>query len=53
MKRMISMLLALVMVFGLAACGAKEEAPSEAVSFKVIGQEEVLGSISLAITEKP
>ena len=36
MKRMISMLLALVMVFGLAACGAKEEVPSEAVSFKVI-----------------
>ena len=36
MKRMISMLLALVMVFALAACGAKEEAPAEAVSFKVI-----------------
>ena len=36
MKRMISMLLALVMVFGLAACGAKEEAPAEAVSFTVV-----------------
>ena len=36
MKRMISMLLALAMLFALAACGAKEEAPAEAVSFKVI-----------------
>ena len=36
MKRMISMLLALVMVFALAACGAKEEAPAEAVSFTVV-----------------
>lgn len=37
MKRMISMLLALVMVLALAACGAKEEAPAaEAVSFKVV-----------------
>lgn len=36
MKRMISMLLALVLVFSLAACGNKEEAPSEAVSFKVV-----------------
>ena len=36
MKRMISMLLALVLVFSLAACGKKTEAPSEAVSFKVI-----------------
>ena len=36
MKEIVSMLLALVMLFALAACGAKEEAPSEAVSFKVI-----------------
>ena len=36
MKKIVSMLLALVMLFALAACGAKEEAPSEAVSFKVI-----------------
>ena len=36
MKRMISMLLALVMLFALAACGAKEEAPAEAVSFTVV-----------------
>ena len=36
MKRMISMLLALVMLFALTACGTKEKAPSEAVSFKVI-----------------
>ena len=30
------MLLAQVMLFALTACGAKEEAPAEAVSFKVI-----------------
>ena len=37
MKRMISLLLALVMVFALTACGAKEEAPAaDAVSFKVV-----------------
>ena len=36
MKRMISMLLALVMLFALAACGAKEEAPAEAVAFTVV-----------------
>ena len=36
MKKIVSMLLALVMLFALTACGAKEEAPSEAVSFKVI-----------------
>lgn len=37
MKRMISLLLALVMVFALAACGAKEEAlAATAVSFKVV-----------------
>ena len=37
MKRMISLLLALVMVFALTACGAKEEAPTaDAVSFKVV-----------------
>ena len=36
MKRTISLLLALAMLFALSACGAKEEAPAEAVSFKVI-----------------
>lgn len=37
MKRMISMLLALAMLFTLAACSAKEEAPEKApVAFKVI-----------------
>ena len=37
MKRMISLLLALAMVFVLTACGAKEEAPAAAaVSFKVV-----------------
>ena len=37
MKRMISLLLALVMVFALTACGAKEEpAAADAVSFKVV-----------------
>ena len=36
MKKIVSMLLALVMLFALTACSAKEEAPSEAVSFKVI-----------------
>ena len=37
MKRMISLLLALVMVFALTACFAKEEAPAaDAVSFKVV-----------------
>jgi len=36
MKQTIALLLALVMVFALTACGAKEEAPAEAVSFKVI-----------------
>ena len=36
MKRMISLLLALIMLFALTACGKKTEAPSEAVSFKVI-----------------
>lgn len=36
MKRIIALLLTLVMLFALTACGAKEEAPAEAVSFKVI-----------------
>ena len=36
MKKIVSMLLALAMLFALSACGAKEEAPAEAVSFKVI-----------------
>ena len=37
MKRTISLLLALVMLFALTACGAKEEAPEKApVAFKVI-----------------
>ena len=36
MKKTVALLLVLVMVFALAACGTKEEAPAEAVSFKVI-----------------
>ena len=36
MRKIISLLLALAMLFTLAACGAKEEAPAEPVSFKVI-----------------
>ena len=37
MKRTLSLLLVLAMVFALAACGAKEEAPAaDAVSFKVV-----------------
>ena len=36
MKRMISLLLVLVLVFALTACGAKEEPQSNAVSFKVV-----------------
>ena len=37
MKKLIPLLLALVMVFALTACGAKEEAPAaDAVSFKVV-----------------
>ena len=36
MKRIISLLMTLVMLLALTACGAKEEAPAEAVSFKVI-----------------
>lgn len=36
MKRIISALLALVMLLTLAACGKKNEAPADAVSFKVI-----------------
>lgn len=36
MKKIVSMLLALVMLFALTACGAKEEAPAEAVSFTVV-----------------
>ena len=37
MKRTLSLLLALVMVFALTACGAKEEVPAaDAVSFKVV-----------------
>lgn len=37
MKQTISLLLALVMIFALTACGTKEEAPAkEPVSFKVI-----------------
>ena len=36
MKKLVSMLLALVMLFALTACGAKEEAPAEAVSFTVV-----------------
>ena len=36
MKKLVSTLLVLVMLFALTACGAKEEALAEAVSFKVI-----------------
>lgn len=36
MKKTIAMLLVLVMVFAMAACGAKEEAPAEPVTFQVI-----------------
>ena len=36
MKRMISLLLVLVMLFALAACGKKTAAPAEAVTFTVI-----------------
>ena len=37
MKKLISLLLVLALVFTLAACGAKEEAPAaNAVSFKVV-----------------
>ena len=36
MKKIISLLLALAMLFTLAACGSKEAAPAEPVSFKVI-----------------
>ena len=36
MRKIVSMLLVLLMLFALTACGAKEEAPAETVSFKVI-----------------
>ena len=36
MKKMISLLLALALVFALAACGAKEAPAAKAASFKVI-----------------
>ena len=36
MKKIISMLLVLAMVFALAACGVKEEASAEPVTFQVI-----------------
>ena len=36
MKRMISLLLVLVILFALAACGKKTDAPAEAVTFTVI-----------------
>lgn len=36
MKRMISLLLVLVMLFALASCGKKTDAPAEAVTFTVI-----------------
>lgn len=36
MKRTLSLLLALVMIVALVGCGTKKEAPSTAVSFKVI-----------------
>ena len=36
MKRTLSLILALILVFALAACGAKEEPAAEAASFKVV-----------------
>ena len=36
MKRTLSLLLALIMVIALVGCSAKKEAPSSAVSFKVV-----------------
>ena len=36
MKRLISLLLVMVMLFALAACGKKTEAPAQAVAFTVI-----------------
>ena len=36
MKRLISLLLVIVMLFALAACGKKTEAPAQAVAFTVI-----------------
>lgn len=36
MKQMISMLLALILVFSLSACVAKETAPAEPVTFQVV-----------------
>ena len=36
MKQMISMLLALILVFSLSACAAKETAPAEPVTFQVV-----------------
>lgn len=36
MKRTLSLLLALIMVIALVGCSAKKEAPSAAVSFKVV-----------------
>jgi len=36
MKKHLSLILALVMVFALTACAAKKEAPSDAVSFTVV-----------------
>lgn len=63
MKRMIPALLALVLLFALAACGKKTEAPAEAVSFTVIvtdleGQETTFeytssaGSVGEALVEE-
>ena len=36
MKQIISMLLALILVFSLSACAAKETAPAEPVTFQVV-----------------
>ena len=36
MKKLISILLVLILLFAMSACGAKEEAPAVSVSFKVV-----------------
>ena len=41
MKRLIAMLLALVMVFALCACGAKTEAPAEEAPAEEAAEEAV------------
>ena len=45
MKKLLALLLALVTIFSLAACGAKTEAPSGTEGTKAPGGEEVKGSV--------